>query len=71
MEDVITAGLWIYGGVGLALALAFVLYGMDRIDSAAKDAYAVRPLLMPGLVLLWPLVVIRWIALARAGKDET
>lgn len=70
MIDLIVTGLWIYGGAGFAVALAFVLYGIDRIDAAAHGAYAVRPLLMPGLVILWPLVLIRWIALARQ-KDDT
>jgi hypothetical protein len=70
MIDLIVTGLWIYGGAGFAVALAFVLYGIDRIDAAAHEAYAVRPLLMPGLVILWPLVLIRWVALARQ-KDDT
>ncbi len=68
MVDLLVMGAWIYGGIGVAVALAFVLYGIDRVDSAAKGAYAVRPLLLPGLILLWPLVLVRWIALAR-GQD--
>jgi hypothetical protein len=70
MIDVFVTGLWIYGGIGAAVALAFVLYGIDRIDVAAHGAYAVRPLLLPGLMILWPLVLIRWVALARQ-KDDT
>jgi hypothetical protein len=69
MTDLFVTGLWIYGGVGFAVALAFVLFGIDRVDAAAHGAYAVRPLLMPGLVLLWPIVVIRWVALARQRGD--
>lgn len=59
--------LWAYGGIGLAVAAAFLLIGFDRIDPAARGAYAVRPLLLPGLVLLWPLVIWRWRVLARNG----
>ncbi len=57
-----------YGAAGLVLALAFLLWGIDRIDPTAAGAYAFRPLLLPGLVLLWPLVAIRWATLARRGR---
>lgn len=60
--------LWVYGGVGGLIALAFLLVGIDRVDEAAHGAYLVRPQLLPGLVLLWPLVMLRWIALERARR---
>jgi hypothetical protein len=56
-----------YGAVGLLIAAVFLLVGIDRVSSAARGAYAFRPLLVPGLVLLWPLVVVRWATLARTG----
>jgi hypothetical protein len=68
MVDLILNGLWLYGGAGCLVAIVFLFWGMDRVDSAAAGAYAMRPLLVPGLVMLWPLVVIRWIALARAQR---
>jgi len=49
-----------YGVAGLAVGLAFLFRGLGRIDPAARGAYAFRPLLLPGLVLLWPLVLWRW-----------
>lgn len=55
-----------YGVSGLAAGLAFLLFGLERVDHNARGAYAFRPLLVPGLVLLWPLVLWRWRALARA-----
>jgi len=60
----------IYGLVGLAVAAAFLLVGMDRIDPAARGAYAFRPLLVPGLVLIWPVVLWRWRALAATSERE-
>ena len=54
-----------YSAVGAFVAAAFLLLGLDRVDPAARGAYAFRPLLVPGLVLLWPLVALRWLALAR------
>lgn len=54
-----------YAGLGMAVGVAFLLLGLDRADPAARGAYAFRPLLLSGLVLLWPLVLWRWRALAR------
>lgn len=67
MIDVVTTAASVYGGIGAAVALAFLLWGIDKVDAAAHGAYAVRPLLVPGLVMLWPIVLWRWIALARSG----
>lgn len=57
---------WGYGGLGLAVAAVFLLVGIDRIDASARGAVAFRPLLVPGIVLLWPVVVRRWLTVARA-----
>jgi hypothetical protein len=63
--DPVQFGLLAWGTPGLIVALAFLAVGIDRIDHAAAGAYAFRPLLIPGIVLLWPLVVWRWVVLAR------
>jgi len=57
-----------YAGVGLVTAVAFLAFGLARLDSGARGAYGFRPLLVPGLVLLWPLVLLRWAAMARAPE---
>lgn len=57
----------LYGWVGLAVAAGFLLFGIDRVDPAARGAHAFRPLLVPGIVLLWPLVLVRWLVLERRG----
>ena len=54
-----------YAAVGGLVGLAFLLIGIDRVAPAARGVYAFRPLLLPGLVLLWPWVLWRWIALIR------
>ncbi len=54
-----------YALAGAAVAFAFVLVGVDRVDPAARRAIAFRPLLLPGAALLWPLVLARWIAAER------
>lgn len=55
------------GGVVAAL---FLVIGLDRIDPSARGTYAFRPLLIPGICLLWPLVIYRWLVLERALKQD-
>jgi hypothetical protein len=55
----------VYGALGLGVAVAFLIVGIERVDPAARGAYLFRPLLIPGIVLLWPVVVWRWRALQR------
>ncbi|MBU8538393.1 hypothetical protein [Falsiroseomonas tokyonensis] len=65
-EAVLAAGMG-YALAGLAVAIAFLAFGIERVDPAARGAYGMRPLLLPGLALLWPLVIWRWARLA-AGR---
>lgn len=61
-------GAMAYAGIGALVGLAFLLAGIDRVEPAARGGFAFRPLLLPGLVLLWPLVLWRWVVLARGGR---
>ena len=54
-----------YGYIGLAVAAAFLLFGIERVDAGARLSYAFRPLLIPGCIVLWPLVIVRWVAAER------
>lgn len=54
-----------YGMAGAGVAALFLLVGLDRVSDQARGAYAFRPLLIPGVVVLWPLVLARWIAAER------
>ncbi|WP_376089405.1 hypothetical protein ACE7GA_17885 [Roseomonas sp. CCTCC AB2023176] len=58
-EIVLAAGAG-YALVGLVVGVAFLLREIERAVPAARGAYAVRPLLLPGLILAWPIVVARW-----------
>ena len=55
--------------IGAAVALVFLLFGLGRIDENAQEAWIFRPLLLPGVLLIWPLVIWRWIVLRR-GEEK-
>ena len=50
--------IWIL--LGAAVSAVFLTVGMDRIDEDARGAYVFRPLLIPGVLLIWPFVLWRW-----------
>jgi hypothetical protein len=63
---------WLAAGYvccGGAVAVAFLSLGLDRIDPSARGAYTVRPLLVPGLMLLWPLVLVIWCRRLTAATE--
>jgi hypothetical protein len=60
--DCVTAWL----AIGVVTGVAFLFLGIDHVDPAARGSYAFRPLLLPGLALLWPYVALRWFVLARS-----
>ena len=59
-----------FGTTGMLIGLAFLVFGLDHLDPAAAGAYAFRPLLLPGLALLWPLVLWRWRRLERDRRPH-
>lgn len=56
---IIAVAQW-YCIIGAGFAAIFLTIGMDRIDEDARGAYAFRPLLIPAILLIWPLVAWRW-----------
>jgi hypothetical protein len=59
-----------YVGVGLVFAAVNLVGGLHRIDAAAAGAgVGVRLLLAPGMTLLWPILLLRWIR-GRGGRPE-
>lgn len=53
----------LWGAIGLAVTGLFLAWGIDRVDEDARGAYLARILFIPGIILLWPLVVWRWVTL--------
>ncbi|MEL6477194.1 MAG: hypothetical protein AAFR17_07685 [Pseudomonadota bacterium] len=66
-ETILEIVRW-WGLAGLVTAVAFLAVGIDRIDEDARGAYVFRPLLIPGILILWPLVLWRWWVL-ETGRD--
>ena len=55
--------------IGLVVAVPFLTFGMDRIDENARGAYIFRPLLLPAVILIWPVVLWRWFLLETKRDD--
>lgn len=70
MAELIVQSATVYAAIGGVVALLFLLFGIDRVDPAARGAYAFRPMIAPGIVLLWPVVLVRWAVLERRRSQE-
>ncbi|MET1412522.1 hypothetical protein ABVF61_09660 [Roseibium sp. HPY-6] len=67
-ELLLELGRW-YLMAGGVVAAAFLVFGIDRVEPSARGSYAFRPLLIPGICLIWPLVLYRWFTLEKHGED--
>ena len=52
--------LGVYAAIGVTTAVAFVSFGIGRVQPAHVSLGA-RILIMPGAAALWPYVLARWI----------
>jgi hypothetical protein len=59
--NLFVAALAIYALLGTLFALAFISFGITRIDSEAKGSgWGFRAIIFPGVVAFWPLLLFRW-----------
>lgn len=66
----ILQGAALYLAAGAVFALAFLLFGLTRIDHGAKGAgLGFRLMILPGLIALWPLMLIRWLSGGQPHGD--
>jgi hypothetical protein len=56
--------LAVYAGIGAVAALAFVTFGVTRVQPATVS-FGARILILPGAAALWPYVLVRWLKAAR------
>jgi hypothetical protein len=52
--------LALYSAVGVIAALAFVAFGVTRVQPAPVS-FGARVLILPGAAALWPYVLTRWV----------
>jgi hypothetical protein len=52
--------LALYAAIGVVTAIAFVAFGVMRVQPASVSLGA-RILILPGAAALWPYVVFRWL----------
>ena len=53
--------LTLYAIAGLVFAIAFVAWGVSRVDEHASGAaWGFRLIILPGVAALWPLLLRRW-----------
>ncbi len=65
----IAAGIYLL--TGLTFAIPFVLVGVARIDPhAAHGSWGFRVLIIPGTLLLWPLLAQRWMKGIHEPPEE-
>ncbi len=63
-------GVGIYCAIGLGVALAFLLLGIARADASAKGSrWTFKLTILPGLVLLWPVILVRWASGYQVNKN--
>jgi hypothetical protein len=55
-----------YLAIGSVVAAPFVIYGIGRVDAAARHVpWTFRILVVPGVVALWPFLLRRWLSSRR------
>lgn len=60
LATAIVTTLTVYLTIGIVLAPVIAFFGVRRIDPAARQGTrGFRLLIMPGIAMLWPLMVIR------------
>ncbi len=63
---IVLIGLALYAAVGVAVAGAFVVFGVTRaLPEPAPVTFGARILIFPGAAALWPYVLIRWLKSQR------
>ena len=61
---IVLNALALYATAGVVTALAFVSFGVTRVQPAPVSLGA-RILILPGAAALWPYVLARWLKAAR------
>jgi len=67
--ELFVAALTVYGLAGIAFAGGFVILGIHRVDPVAEhSSLGFRLMVIPGVAVLWPLLLTRWLRAASRGR---
>ena len=62
----------IYLAIGLLFSIPFVAKGVGKNDPAVQGStIGFRLIIIPGVILLWPVLVRRWMSNAGVPPEET
>lgn len=68
----IVGALGIYLAMGLLFSIPFILKGVGKNDPAVHGAtLGFRLIIVPGVVLLWPVLLRRWMSNTGVPPEET
>jgi hypothetical protein len=63
---IVLIGLALYAAAGIAVAAAFVAFGVTRVlPGSVPVSVGARILIFPGAAALWPYVLVRWLTSSR------
>ena len=63
MAQVLSTVIFGYLAIGAIIAVPMAIRGINRFDdAAAAGSWGFRVLVFPGVMVLWPLVLRRWMA---------
>lgn len=61
IAQVVLAAAGVYAALGLLVGLAFVFRGVNQVDQGARaSGWPFRLTILPGVVALWPLMLLKW-----------
>ena len=67
IAETLVAAIGLYAALGLAFGVLFVGLGVGRMDAAARGTHiGFRLLILPGVIALWPFLLVRLIV-SRSG----
>jgi hypothetical protein len=67
LAELFVSALGAYAVAGAAFAIAFLLFGIQRVDPVAEhSSIGFRLMVLPGVAAIWPLLLARWI---RSGRS--
>jgi hypothetical protein len=61
LAEFLVAAVGAYVVAGVLFAVAFVGWGVSRVDPVARQGTrGFRLIILPGVTALWPLLAVRW-----------